>query len=331
MGDKNGDWKMRRDCPFFSGKQEEFKSWRGRVEDWLIVCKKEVEFPGLEMRMNLGGRAWEVTEDLDRDKLKGSGGEKFILEALDKIYKKDNLMENYEKMKKYFKVKRESGEDMKNYIIRYEKCARECSRMTSGIEMFEGEAKAFHVLEQANLTDQQKQLVLSACGKDNLEYETIVKIMRRIFEGIESDSREEDWLENSRGHKGAYSSSSRGVYSGPARGVYSGSSRGAFGGYRGRGTERGSWNGRGGVRNPVNREGKTTTCIICQSEWHWAYDCPKNFKNRDKDYKEKNRDGDDGKKEKIYISGVTMEEEEEWGDIEAILDTGCKSTVCGEL
>ncbi len=81
----------------------------------------------------------------------------------------------------------------------------------------------------------------------------------------------------------------------------------------------------------MNREGKTTTCTttICKSEWHWAYDCPNNFKNRG--YKENKKNEEEGKKEKIYISGITAEEEEEWGDIEAILDTGCKSTVCGEL
>lgn len=314
MAEKFGEWKMKRECPVFSGKQEEFKSWRGRVEDWLIVCKKEVEFPGLEIRMNLGGRAWEVTEDLDRDKLKGSGGEKFILDTLDKIYKKDTLMENYEKMKKYFKIKRESGEEMKDYIFRYEKYARECSKMTSGREMFEGEAKAFHVLEQATLSEQQKQLVLSACGKDNLEYGNIVKIMRRIFEGVEKEKSEEvEWLENHKGRINGTSSTSRGTVDG----------------YRGRGGGRGVWNGRGGGKNPMNREGKTTTCTICKSEWHWAYDCPKNFKNRG--YKENKKNEEEGKKEKIYISGITAEEEEEWGDIEAILDTGCKSTVCGEL
>ena len=35
--------------------------------------------------------------------------------------------------------------------------------------------------------------------------------------------------------------------------------------------------------------------------------------------------------EEIYIGEVSTVDEEPWEVVEAILDTGCKSTVCGEL
>ena len=37
------------------------------------------------------------------------------------------------------------------------------------------------------------------------------------------------------------------------------------------------------------------------------------------------------KKKKKFVVGVSTVDEEPWGEVDAILDTGCKSTVCGEL
>ena len=70
---------------------------------------------------------------------------------------------------------------MRDFIIRYEKEELEC-RKAMGKNVLEGEAKGFHVLEQANLTDNQKQMVLAACGKEKLEYSVVSQIMKRIFE-----------------------------------------------------------------------------------------------------------------------------------------------------
>ncbi len=62
--------------------------------------------------MSLRGKPLGVTEEVNREKLKEKGGEKKILEKLDKVYTKDTLMENYGKIK-YFKIERESGEKMR--------------------------------------------------------------------------------------------------------------------------------------------------------------------------------------------------------------------------
>ena len=64
-------------------------------------------------------------------------------------------MENYSKMKNYFRIEREASEKMRDFVVRYEKAESEC-RKAIGKSMFEGEAKGFHVLEQANLTESQK-------------------------------------------------------------------------------------------------------------------------------------------------------------------------------
>ena len=302
------EWKWRRECPRFSGIQAEYKGWKGQVEDWMVVCGDDIKYPGIEIRMSLKGRALEVTEGIDREELKKNEGHKIILKKLDEAYKKDTLMDNYGKMKSYFKIERESGETMREFIIRYEKIELECSRAI-GKSMFEGEAKGFHLLEQANLSENQKQMVLAACGKGKLEYDDVSQIMKRIFEGLGNKEDNEWW-----GSEG---------YSNVWRGRESYRNR-----FRGRGNR---GRGRSG-KNPLNKDGTVSVCTLCKSEYHWARGCPQNFMNKTKREKEYVANQDQEKtEERVYVGEVSKVDEEPWGEIDVILDTGCKSTVCGEL
>lgn len=301
------EWRWRRECPRFSGIQAEYKAWKGQVRDWIDVCGDEIKYPALEIRMSLKGKALQVTEELDREELKKKIGSELILKKLDEVYLKDTLMENYGIMKSYFKIERDSNEKMRDFVLRYEKAASECNRAL-GKELFEGEAKGFHILEQASLTESQKQMVLAACGDGKLEYSKVSQIMKRIFEGL-GNKEESEWL-------GAMGTA-----------TFDASKDKENFRYRPRPTGRGRvFRGRGG-RNPLNRDGKVSRCVVCNSEWHWARDCPQNFQNKKKEvYGE-----GDKVEEEIYMGEVFRTSEEPWEDIEAILDTGCKSTVCGEL
>ena len=332
MTDAAKEWKWRRECPRFNGLQSEYEVWRDQVEDWLIVCGKEIEFLGMEIRLSLKGKAYDIAKQIDRDTLKGSEGSKIILEKLDRVFLKDTLLDSYVKMKTYLKIERESGEKMRDYLIRYEKTASECSQAI-GRSMFEGETKGCHVIEQANLTDTQKQMVLAACGRDKLNYDAVSQIMKRIFEGL-GDKEENEWL-GSENYTNTGSGRGKDEWWGSERNLNTGSGRGKEGS-RNRGRPR--WiRGRGG-RNPINKEGRVTLCAVCNSEWHWARDCPQNFQNRKRYYENteienrpRNNQEKEREEEKIYIGEVRKLDGESWGDIDAILDTGCKSTVCGEL
>ena len=146
-------------------------------------------------------------------------------------------------------------------------------------------------------------MVLAACGEGKLEYDKVSKIMRRIFESL--GDKEGEWL-------GA---------EGSARSGLGGSKNNLR--FRGRG-----FRSRGG-RNPLNRIGKVSQCVICKSEWHWARECPENFQNKRKEvYLSKGTNEGEKDVEEIYIGDVGTTSEENWEDIEAVLDSGCRSTVC---
>ena len=101
-------------------------------------------------------------------------------------------METYAKVRKYLKVEREKGEKIGEYLHRYDRLAEECKKAIGGIGMIDGEVKGCHLLEQANVGEQQKQMVLAACGGDKLEYKMLTKVMKRIFEGLGEEGKEEE-------------------------------------------------------------------------------------------------------------------------------------------
>ena len=288
---------VRHVCPIFNGKKDEYEDWRVKIEDWLLLSEGEVKYPGVEIRVGLQGSALEVAKEMERDDLKGRDGAEILMEKLDKRFRRDKMMENYIKVRNYLKVERGDKEKIEDYLQKYERLAEECKKAAGS--MLTGEIKGCHLLEQGNLNEQQKQMVLSACGKDKLEYEMVAKVMKRIFEGLGEEEKKDEWWER-RGRSQGQETEKRVQES--------------------------------GKKNPMGKFGKISRCAICGSEYHWARECPKNYKHSKGQRETKREEEISSKKErgeeKVYMGESSQEED--WKEIEAILDTGCSSTVCGE-
>lgn len=306
-------------CPGFSGKKEEYEDWRVRVDDWVVFSQLGVKdgekdlkaiTMAVEIRMALKGKALEATKHIERSKLQKVGGERIILERLDQVYRKDKVTEVYSKVRSLLKIERGSEEPMEDYLNRYDRLAGDCEK--EGIDMLKGEMKGCHVLEQAGLDENQKQMVLAACGQDKLEYERIRRVMKRIFEGLGSKEKEEEWWEKGRGI--GYKNQGRGELKSYER----------------------------GEKNPT-RYGKTTRCVVCSSEYHWARECPKSYRQQTRGrggrggigqrmQAERSREekGHETEEEKVFLE-KKEEKDSHWLEVEAILDTGCNSSVIGEL
>ena len=251
---------------------------------------------------------------MNRGILKGKDGVKILLEKLDKVYKKDRLTELYRKVRKMLNIERNKGETIRDYLIRYDKTGEECKALVGN--MFQEEVKACHVIEKAKLTESQKQMILSACGKEKLSYDLVANIMRRVLDGMtQEEEREGEWwgADNWQKKKDTATFNRNTYTSNPTQ-------------YR--------------RKNPIGRFGETTRCAICRSEYHWARECPDNFRNkRDKPKVEsreeirvkedKGEKPKEDKEVKSYMASTVEDVMEE--RITAILDTGCKKTVCGEF
>ena len=292
--------KMKMACPAFNGKSGEYEEWRVKVEDWMLITEDVMKYPGIAIRMGLQGKAMDVAMGMERSVLRTKEGAEKLIEKLDSIYRKDNVLETYSKVRSYLKVERNSKEKIADYLHRYDKLADECKRATGGEGMLDGEVKGCHLLEQANVTEQQKQMILAACGRDKLEYNIIKKVMKRIFESLDrEETKEEDWWEEKgTKEKERYNNNEK------------------------------KWQGWKTKKNPMGIGGKISRCAICGSEFHWARECPENYKNKGRGRAET---GKKDEKEQVFVGREEEDEGSYWTEVEAILDTGCNSTLCGEL
>lgn len=96
------------------------------------------------------------------------------------MYREDELSEKYEKVKKFLLIKRLEGDGMRGFLFRYDRISFECKGVISG-GMFEVELKGCHLLTQAGLREEQKQMVPSGAGKEKMEYRRVKEILMRIL------------------------------------------------------------------------------------------------------------------------------------------------------
>ena len=294
-------------CPEFSGKEVDYKVWRDKVEDWLHLSKKDVNMQGLIIKQGLDGKAYEAVMTVDKEVLRGPTGGEAVLKKLDELYVKEKIWDDYDRCMSYLHIRRKKRECVRDFLVRYELMALECKN--TGESEITGRMKATHLLDSANLTESETFMVISACGTGELEFETLRKIMKRMFDNSEREKlgAEENWVET-----GARRKDFKREIQSDSRGGNSDSKK-----------------------NPVNRYGVVTKCVVCASEFHWANKCPKSFQNRTK--KDSGQEGKAGvfdKEEESRIRNVYASSEidkEYWGEIEAILDTGCKSSLIGQF
>jgi len=296
-------------CPQFNGEREKFKQWRSKVEDWYETDGQYLEYPGLEVRQAVEGKAYEAVEDIDRRKLKESNGFQTILMNLDKIYKKDEKMERYDKTKAYYNIKQSHGESVSDYLNRFEKVRREWKMLKGSQEEDEG----IFLLGTMRLNDNDHHVIAGAC-QDDFKYDNVWRKLKNIMGERENHEKEKIWW-NSKEEK--------------------------------------QENRVEGKRNPINKKGNISKCMNCRSEFHFAKQCPKEKKcfvcgsgdhfgrdceknyynmNRNKREEEskKSEATKEGRKEKFTAMSSGGWWTDEIEDCEAILDTGCPKSVCGD-
>ena len=79
-------------------------------------------------------------------------------------------------------------------------------------------------------------------------------------------------------------------------------------------------------------EGEVFRCLICDSKYHWARQCPHAYENHGKSSKEEETDcvqmalfiGYTGEMDSFKLNSLVNESK-----VSAVLDTGCSTTVCG--
>ncbi|KAK3887825.1 hypothetical protein Pcinc_008076 [Petrolisthes cinctipes] len=203
---------------------------------------------------------------------------------------------------------------------------------------------AFMLLASCTLSDGEQQLVMSAIT--DVTYANMKSALNRIFAGeicgqkyapvpvSVAKSEPVLWNENIGGEELLYV---RGNQRGrtPVRGGAvrdRGHSSGRYSRYSTGSARSYTRSSTGRRQNPLGPDGKVSSCLVCNSRYHWARDCPDAYENLG---------SREDHSETVHLSlfmgyagdassGGKLQKLVEESKGCAVLDTGCSTTVCGQ-
>ena len=307
-----------------------YELYKEKLLAWQMVTDISVDKQGIVIALTLPNDdkhkiQEEVFSQIGREKLSQENGLDTLINFLDSKLMKDDLSDSLEKFEEFEDFQRVNGQNITEYIAAFDSRYRKMEKFKIKLP---SEILAFKLLRRANISKEEKMLVLTGMNYANREtlYEEAKQSLKKfkgdITEGSISTAAsvklEPAFLaENEEALLAAgYYKQGQGKRS--VRTVRGGYSRG--GGQRGQGQEARR------KMNPTGPDGKPLTCRVCGSYRHLMKDCPDSWEN----IKKVNIVEDENvvlftgyNKEEIYQLGVDARNC-------AILDSACSSTVCGQ-
>lgn len=315
-----------------------YENWKKDIEIWCELTDLATTKQALAIHLSLSGRARAASSEISIEQLKKDTGVKTLLLKLDSLFLLDKGRRQFSAFHNLYNFRRSDDMVIDKFVSEFEHVYFKFTEQNMELP---DPVMAFMFLASCNLLEHEVQLVMSAI--QNVTYDNMKSTVKRIFSGDISVKR----------HVGDGNSSRADVKVEPVfcsevsaanETMYTRSDRPARfrgrkqfkSGSRGRGSQATSYGNSeftsGEKPNPVGRDGKVSRCIVCDSMYHWARNCPHAGRDRDAENFETSEivhlslfmgytsDGP-------YKSKLQTLNSESRGC--AVLDTGCSTTVCG--
>ena len=346
---KSYDNKKEPKLPVLDEDGKKILSWRKDISLWSTVTRIDKEERATHLYLALDGNAKLAAEQVDAADLKLENGLELLIQALEERFLPKKPMRIFNAYNGLRYVIRKPGVSIQEYILAFEHA--KLLLENEGVKK-DDIILALDLLSQCRLSSDKVQLVMS--GITEITYENMKSRLYSVFfaeqelhESFDNPISDSASSSNSSSqnanldtvlHSEDPSNDGSSLYTtGRGRRIYRGrrgpsSQRPS----RGRSNYKRPYGGYKGSRrtNPIGRDGNPTTCILCNSEFHYARNCPspKNF------YKREPRDDEDMDKVhfNMFVGCTTNESNNRLSDLVneskgyAILDSGCTNTVCGE-
>ena len=279
-----------------------YSSWKRSVRVWQLGATIEPKKQGARVIQALEGKTKDFATRLDLAKVAADGGVKYVLDELDKYFKKDETQIAFvaiENLEKYTRTNESISEYIEEFCRRKD-LVEECEGIGAGA--YQDSILAYRLLKQANLSPSESQLIRATIGK--LTFDNMVSAMKKtlgdvvIMEGagasnnssvlpidvIKQETFEEGAQYYSNSHKpwnNNWKKKGYNVYAG-RHGRTSSQRGGDRGEYRpllkfnkdGTTTEMEEKDRPDAQENKRDRWGNVMTCNICESMFHFADKCP---------------------------------------------------------
>ena len=168
--------------PVFSNQQREYKEFKKRAEIYRVKMRlagrqKETVFNLVTM---MSGKAWDLVEDLPVAEMDKDESFDKIFERLDKGFRYDPLTELPDDFEAYFiKLQRRSNQTLQEWSAEYLRAERRLTT-THGVTLPE-KIRAWFFLRRSGVSKEQRQLILTNVGAENLNLEAVSKAMNFIL------------------------------------------------------------------------------------------------------------------------------------------------------
>ena len=167
--------------PVFDNSAKNYREYRRRCE--VYRQKMELAGRGKETVFNLvtmmTGRSWDLVEDLDVEQLSTDGFNK-VFQRLDRGFQFDPLTELPGDFERFFiSLSRKHGQTLQDYTQEFTHAERRL-RTTHKVDLPE-KVKAWCFLRKSGLTKEQRLMVLSSVGHENLGLEQVQKTMNFVI------------------------------------------------------------------------------------------------------------------------------------------------------
>ena len=322
------------------------ENWKKDIDIWCELTELAEEKRALAVHLSLSGKTRMALSELTLSELKNKDGIKKLIEKLDELFLPDQGRRQLTAFNDLYNLRRKE-EDMTDFISEFE---HKYYRYKQEEMDLPESVMAFMLLASCDLSGKDTQLVMSAISK--VAYDNVKNTLKRVFgqnvccqRGVECGAEMATNL--------PVTVKSEAVFYGDGT---SGSQPEMYVAHRGarsrrRPLHRGTFSNRGGggrgskysgaqynwKLNSVGIDGQVSKCVVCDSRFHWARDCPHSYENSEE--KDKNfLKGED--EEMVHLSmfvGYTsasskdsklaklVEKSREC----AVIDTECSATVCG--
>ena len=307
-----------------------YELYKEKLLAWQMVTDIPVDKQGIVIALTLPNDdkhkiQEEVFSQIGREKLSQENGLDTLINFLDSKLMKDDLSDSLEKFEEFEDFQRVNGQNITEYIAAFDSRYRKMEKFKIKLP---SEILAFKLLRRANISKEEKMLVLTGMNYANREtlYEEAKQSLKKfkgdITEGSISTAASVK-LEPAFLAENEEALLAAGYYK---QGQGKRSVRTGRGGYSRGGGQRGQGQEARRKMNPTGPDGKPLTCRVCGSYRHLMKDCPDSWEN----IKKVNIVEDENvvlftgyNKEEIYQLGVDARNC-------AILDSACSSTVCGQ-
>ena len=171
-------------CPPDFNKSKSYDDWVKKLKIWARITGLPKADQGGAVLMSLEGEAEDAVLEIEEDLLCTEDGLKLVLDKLDKIFKKNAIIEKFEALDSFETYRRSSDTTIHNFIVEFDKRLNKTKKLGTQIS---DDLLAYRLIKSANLDEQDERVVKATIT--TLAYDAVKDKLKTIFNDAGTSKR----------------------------------------------------------------------------------------------------------------------------------------------